>query len=541
LTVPAGATLVFDPTASRTVTATGNVVVNGTLRMRPNTAAQVHALRFANVNEALFVGGGMTPVVTDVGLWVVGMGVLDTVGADRQGWNRAATGIAQGDQIIALESAPTGWQVGDTLAIVPTRQGTHTEYDTVTIASIVGPLVTLSAPCQFSHPAVTLGDGMIATAEVLNLTRNVVIEGTTAGRAHVFISTTGPQTIANVELRRLGPRKPSGRFTLSVTGRYPLHFHMMADASRGSTVTNVVAHTCGNRAFVPHGSHGIVMHGCVAHDTFDHAFWWDGPGNPAGALDASNDITWSSCVASRVRRGDQGYGLSGFLIAADGTGNTMVDCVAVGVEGQSNAAGIRWQGPRWATERLVAHNNQRHGHTFWLNNEVGHQVVDFVAYHNGGAGILHGAYSNNVQWLNGYVAGNTQAAVLLPSLGQGTMPNQPTITYRSIDMRGSYPHHVVTSNHPLQAHKPGQFESCRFSGHTVSAVKLAGTTYPDWWEFVECAGMSWTWDSVSLPTALIRVQNGATAVQSTPAGDVPVAPFSSWTDVPPAPFVVAVP
>ena len=127
---------------------------------------------------------------------------------------------------------------------------------------------TSTAPLEHDHPEIgnPFGDD-VYTAEVLNLTRNVRIEGTgnhtpsfqphQNGRAHViFLATEQPQTVKYIELGHLGPRRADKKFTEGVKGRYPLHFHHAKDGSRGSLIEGVVARQSGNRAFVPHASHG---------------------------------------------------------------------------------------------------------------------------------------------------------------------------------------------------------------------------------------------------------------------------------------------
>ena len=76
--------------------------------------------------------------------------------------------------------------------------------------------------------------GRTFAAEVLNLTRNVTLEGTPGGRAHVFVRATGKQSLAGVAIRHIGPRQPAEESDAPVVGRYPLHFHMAGDGSRGS-------------------------------------------------------------------------------------------------------------------------------------------------------------------------------------------------------------------------------------------------------------------------------------------------------------------
>ena len=57
MNINAGGQLIFDPTKSATLESKGNVVVSGTLRMRPANADILHTLRFINIDESKFVGG----------------------------------------------------------------------------------------------------------------------------------------------------------------------------------------------------------------------------------------------------------------------------------------------------------------------------------------------------------------------------------------------------------------------------------------------------------------------------------------------------
>ncbi|HYN17466.1 MAG TPA: hypothetical protein VEY96_05205 [Actinomycetes bacterium] len=70
VTVEAGGRLAFDPNGSAELTSTRNLVVNGTLSMRPASSSVVQAIRFTGVDAARIAGGGMDPVDSDVGLWV---------------------------------------------------------------------------------------------------------------------------------------------------------------------------------------------------------------------------------------------------------------------------------------------------------------------------------------------------------------------------------------------------------------------------------------------------------------------------------------
>jgi hypothetical protein len=417
--VEPGGRLIFDPGASRRLESAGNMVVRGRLVMRPASAEVRHRLVFTGADEAKAVGSTMEVEPTDVGLWVMGQGVVDVAGAPKLAWTRASGAVDQGSRTITLQADPAGWRPGDELVLAPTQSptidGYATAFDRARILSISGRSVTLDTPTAHPHPAIDLGaeaaGGRTQTAEVLNLTRNVGIEGVPGRRAHVFVRSSRPQSLRSAELRHLGPRKFSrndakGPVTAFVKGRYPLHFHMCDNGSRGSVVEGVVVRNAGSHAFVAHESHGVRFRDCLAYDVLEHAFWWDGPPGTStgGATDPgtiSNDIRYERCVAALVRYEPdyEGHDLTGFALGR-GTGNVCRGCVAVGVQGSASASGFQWgenqEGPGlWDFRDNIAHNNARHGIFWWQVTARHHTVFDFIAYRNGGSGILNGSYGDN--------------------------------------------------------------------------------------------------------------------------------------------------
>jgi hypothetical protein len=62
----------------------------------------------------------MAVLGSDVGLWVMGNGVLDIAGTPKLAWTRSAKAVAKGATTISLAQAPAGWQVGDEVALTPT-------------------------------------------------------------------------------------------------------------------------------------------------------------------------------------------------------------------------------------------------------------------------------------------------------------------------------------------------------------------------------------------------------------------------------------
>jgi G8 domain len=410
-----GGELVFDPDRRVTLRSSRNVIVRGSLKMHPSSPQIVHRLVFVNVNEGAFEGGGMDPIGSDVGLWVVDHGRLDIRGSRKRAWTRATTDVNSGEQEITLEADPAGWRTGDEIALTPTRSGA-TDFHDAKIRAIDGRTIQLSTSTTSSHPKVPVGPGL--GAEVLNLTRNVRIEGRSSGRSHIFIRSSRRQTIKNAAIRYMGPRQ-GNEF---VAGRYGIHFHMCGRASRGSVVGSVVIRDCGSHAFVPHNSHGITFRDCISYETWEEPYWWDPrtTDRPARPDNFSNGITYDHCVAALVRRqnGTSGDRLAGFWLGTSTADNSdrCVGCVAVGVvDGERFSSGFHWPEGNlgvWVMEDCVAHNNVQNGIFTWQNTPERHVIDRFIAYHNGKAGIEHGAYANRYLYRDSLLYGNGQAGVI---------------------------------------------------------------------------------------------------------------------------------
>jgi hypothetical protein len=469
-----GGQLMFDPGASRRLESRGNVVVRGRLVMRPASAAVSHRLVLTGARERAFTGGGMDVLARDTGLWVMGAGRLDVAGTPKLAWTRAAVALAAGATRITLQAAPAGWRPGDELAVTPTSSPAAggDDYDLVTVKAVSGRTVTLSAPLRNAHPAVRVAARKTFTAEVLNLTRNVRIEGTPQGRAHVFVRSSRPQSIRHAAIRHMGPRKPAGEFSEFVLGRYALHLHMCGDGSRGSLVESVVIRDAGSHAFVPHLSNGITFRDCISHDTYEDAYWWDDPPDTRTAGDPSHDILYDRCVASLVQHDPpyRGYRLTGFFIGA-GKGNVARNCVAVGVQGATDASGFEWpEGSEgvWKFTGCVAHNNTEHGIFTWQNTGLVHVIADYVGYHNTEAGISHGAYQNPYVYRDSVLYGNGYAAVAVHATASG---KPLSFTNLICDGAGLSDYLVVAEKHEprLEVGSPTTFSGCTFRGARKAA------------------------------------------------------------------------
>jgi hypothetical protein len=396
-------TLWFDMGNSVTISSTKNIIVTGLLQMTPPKPEIVHTIRFTGINENNFAGGGMDPVATDIGLWVIASGRLQLQGSDKTSWTNANVAIPAGTSTFTVDDA-TGWQPGDEIIITATAAGA-TNYDTRTIKKVTSNIVDLSTSVT-AHPVINNQ----WTAEVGNLTRNVRIEGTATGKSHVFIRSTSKQTINNVSFRYLGPRKDQGGSTAKelIPGRYGLHFHHCIDGSDGSVIDGCVMRDIDNHAYVPHVSNGITMSNNIAYNCTDAPFWWDLP-------DATHRATWVHNLVIQPKyvqgalsfdtEGAPTFGTHAFVLGM-GDDNRCDSNVVAGQQGlETTNAAYDWEEmpieSAWIFKGNIVHNSDC-GIRSWQNNGKNHVLEQTIIY-NCKVGVNHGAYVNNYTYQGGTV------------------------------------------------------------------------------------------------------------------------------------------
>jgi hypothetical protein len=448
-TVPAGEIWAFDPEATTTVTVGANVIVEGRLEMVPASGDIEHVLVFEGVDESAFQGGGMEPIESDVGLWVVGDGQLTIEGEEKTAWSYEYDPAWEGDEVLAAPNSPDDYETFEEVTSTP--------------------------------PANELG----YPTELLNLTRNVRIEGTPDGYTHIFLRSEQPQTIRYAAVRYVGPRFGD----TDTTGRYGMHFHMAGDGMRGSLVEGVVIRDAGNHAFVPHASHGITFQDTIAYEVSNEAYWWDEPPEPPDdpdydPINDTNDIVWDRAVAAKVSEGFAGsrFRLGAFFLA-NGQNLTLTNSVAVAVEGdeETERSGFAWSeatGDVWNFENNIAHNNEANGIFVWQNTSLRHDVGDFTAYFNAAAGVNHGAYGNSYQYSDLTLLENGQA-VISHALGEESEGSDAQ-TWTNVVSEGGI---LVVEEHETDAEAPVRFVDCDFS--SVVVVDEEGGAPSDY-EFVRC-------------------------------------------------------
>ena len=495
-TIPAGTTVRFNPAVDTRVTINGNILVLGELEMKPANGTISHNLIFAGVNENTFVGGGMNFLASDEGLWVMGAGRLDLLGESKPAWAYTWQSSWAGDEVRAAPNTP----------------GNYSNF----------PIVT-KAPAK---------NALGYSAELLNLTRNVRIAGTTAGYTHVFIRSTQPSSIRNAIFQYMAPDFGGSH----VTGRYGLHIHMSGNGSRGTIVDGLVVRDAKNHAFVPHMSNGITFRNTIAYNVGGEAYWWD-------EGDTSDDIVFDKTVAALVRQasGGENHRMSAYFLGA-GDRVTVTNSVAVGVqndEGGADRSGFIWPEDAeatWTFRNNRAHNNDANGIFVWQNNELPHVIDGFIAYYNSDAGVEHGAYTNSYVYKN-LILLNNGTAIHSHAMGEPGDAGADTQIWSKVKTNGGT---LYIDEHAREAERPVRFVDCDFGRVQVDDSEGAE---PSRYDFIRCGLEPSDFDlSGAQAGSVFRVQRsngtayritGSGAVTSIPAfynGTVPGSPGGGFGD-----------
>jgi len=158
----------------------------------------------------------------------------------------------------------------------------QSEYATVDTVSSDGKTITLKSPIQYLKWGV-----WPETAEVGLLTRSIVIRGDAASDqsffgGHLFIRSPDAQ-ISGVEFTRLGQ--------LGILGRYPVHFHILRDAT-GSFIVDSSVHTNYQRCIAIHNSNNILVQNTVSFNSYGHCLFFE-DGAEMGNVLNHNLVVWS--------------------------------------------------------------------------------------------------------------------------------------------------------------------------------------------------------------------------------------------------------
>jgi hypothetical protein len=189
-------------------------------------------------------------------------------------WVKLAVAAKKGNRAVTLAETVQGWRSGDRVIITDTQgipssqrkppHGLAFIAEERKIRTIDGTQLTVDKPLDKEH----LGpDGCFV--EVANLSRNVVVESADPkkARGHTMYHRHSAGSICYAEFRHLGKE--------GVLGRYPLHFHLVGETMRGSSVIGASIWDTHNRWLTIHGTNYLVVRDCVGYQSLGHGFFME--------------------------------------------------------------------------------------------------------------------------------------------------------------------------------------------------------------------------------------------------------------------------
>jgi hypothetical protein len=314
-----------------------------------------NANRFAQNFTLTLKGLSTESPMASMGAKVLGAhngGTLDIHGRDRIEWTRLGVNAAAGATSLTLIE-PVDWAVGDSILVTSSRASWN-EAETRTIAAISPDMrtVSFSPGLAYLHNGSTFTrtrstDGKSWTAdlraEVGLLSRNVKIQGDAASETagfggHIMVMnggtsccvTNGRGFIEGVELYRMGQK--------SALGRYPMHWHMVAEGGVGQYFRDSVVRRSFNRAITIHGTESTIVENNFCYDHLGHGLFLE-DGSERFNVIRRNVVALSKkpVAGEELLETDNGFNApqnrspSSYWIT--NPNNTFTDNVAAGTEG----------------------------------------------------------------------------------------------------------------------------------------------------------------------------------------------------------------
>ena len=197
--------------------------------------------------------------------------------------------------------------------------------------------ITLDKPLAFEH----IADGDYR-ADVANLSRNVVIESSdpAIARGHTMYHRDSAGSISYAEFRHLGKE--------GVLGRYSIHFHLVGDTMRGSSVVGLSVIDSHNHFIVVHGTDHMLVRDCVGYKSIGHGYFLEDGTEQYNVLDRN--------LACQAFRGEP---LPKQSLPFD----------------KNEGAGFWWANARNTFTRNVSCENQRYGFFYEISSGKLTEVV----------------------------------------------------------------------------------------------------------------------------------------------------------------------
>jgi len=187
-------------------------------------------------------------------------------------WVKLAADLKPGDTLVTLADEVNGWQVGDEVLVTASNHASRgrtfrnnpqaVQTESRRIAKLDGRHVTLDRPVAKPHR----GSGEFH-CEIANLSRNVVVESADPDgvRGHTVYHRFSKGGISYARFAHIGKE--------GVLGRYAIHFHVVGDTMRGSSVRGAAIVDSHNRWITIHGTQYLVVSDCIGYGSVGHGYF----------------------------------------------------------------------------------------------------------------------------------------------------------------------------------------------------------------------------------------------------------------------------
>lgn len=194
-------------------------------------------------------------------------------------WVKLAATAAAGSNTLILAAPVDDWRVGDQVIVTSHLQAEGNPHHSFTdrieqdpyttervITAISGAELTIDVPLDNDHQGGAEGTRRV---EVGNLSRNVTVSSLEPDgiRGHTMYHHGSQGGISYAEFRGLGKA--------DTLGRYPVHFHLLQDSMRGSSVVGASVWDSHNRWITIHGTEFMVVRDTVTYDSRGHGLFFE--------------------------------------------------------------------------------------------------------------------------------------------------------------------------------------------------------------------------------------------------------------------------
>lgn len=186
-------------------------------------------------------------------------------------WVKLGATAKAGEKVVTLSKTPEGWHVGDEVIVTSSkhvdnfrsyRGSKNSQTEERKIVRIDGDKVTLDQPLKYEHT----GEGDFRS-EIANLSRNVIIESADPKgvRGHTVYHRFSRGSVSYARFAHLGKE--------GVLGRYSLHFHLVDNTMRGSSVIGASIVDSHNRWVTIHGTNYLLVRDCIGYQSVGHGYF----------------------------------------------------------------------------------------------------------------------------------------------------------------------------------------------------------------------------------------------------------------------------